>query len=557
VLKRGIALCVVFVLAAGSTEAQQPAGAAAATGTATIRGRVAAPTGAPIRGADVRLSGVALRNVESGEDGRFEITGLPTGRYTLQAIKVGFGIANSSPINIDPGRSFTVTDGQTVTRDITLQRGGVITGRIVDEAGDPVTGLEIRVERYVYGPAGRQLASGTSGLTTPFNLRTNDRGEFRIFGLAAGEYIVSVRAQQFGAALTRGTAGSRDRTEGFPPTFYPGTTRQTEAQAVRVRAGEEVAADFAVAAGRMLRVSGRAMNSRGTPATGLNVYLGVETSNSSGQIDGGPVGPDGSFSMGNVPAGSYTLRIRQAGATGPGTEVASMPIALSTEDLSGIEVVTQAGANIAGRVEWDGTSPRPTGIVRISTRSALGTTGLLGGETTISYLDLQNGTVREDDTWDLGGIVGTVLFSTSPTAPWTVKAVMLNGKEITDIGMDAWSLGGEARVVIVMTDKTTDVSGTARGADSRPLSSYSVVVLPQQPVAGTAASRYTRFLRSDDAGAFTLRGLPPGDYVASAGEAFEPGSEWDPAVQKRVRAAGHRFTLVDGQTTTLTLDVLR
>jgi hypothetical protein len=74
---------------------------------------------------------------------------------------------------------------------------------------------------------------------------------------------------------------------------------------------------------------------------------------------------------------------------------------------------------------------------------------------------------------------------------------------------------------------------------------------------GTAASRYTRFLRSDDAGAFTLRGLPPGDYVASAGEAFEPGSEWDPAVQKRVRAAGHRFTLVDGQTTTLTLDVLR
>lgn len=554
-LKRGIALCVVFVLAGGSTEAQQPA--TNATGTATIRGRVvAAQTGAPIRGADVRLSGVTFRNAEAGEDGRFEITGLPAGRYTLQAVKVGFAIANSSPINIDPGRSFTVTDGQTVTRDIMLQRGGVITGRIVDEAGDPVTGLEIRVERYVYGPAGRQLAIGSSGLTTPFNLRTNDLGEFRIFGLAAGEYIVSVRAQQFGAALTRGTAGSRDRTEGFPPTFYPGTTRQAEAQAVRVRAGEEVSANFAVAAGRMLRVSGRAMNSRGGPAVGLNVYLGVETSNSGGQIDGGPVGPDGSFSMGNVPAGTYTLRVRQAGLTGPGTEVASMPIALSTEDLSGIEVMTRPGANISGRVEWDGTSPRPTGNLRVITRSAVPTSGLLGGESTITYVDPQSGSVREDDTWELGGIVGTVLFNLG-SAPWTMKAVMLNGKEITDIGMDAWSLGGEARVVIVMTDKTTDVSGTARGADSRPLSSYSVVVLPQQPVTGTAASRYTRFLRSDDAGAFTVRGLPPGDYVASAGEAFEPGSEWDPAIQKRVRATGHRFTLAEGQTTTLTLDVLR
>jgi hypothetical protein len=555
VLKRGLALCVILVVTATSLEAQQPT--AAATGSATIRGRVvAAPTGAPIRGADVRLSGAGFRNVETGEDGRFEITGLPAGRYTLQAIKVGFAIANSSPINIDPGRSFTVTDGQTVTRDITLQRGGVITGRIVDEAGDPVTGLEIRVERYVYGPAGRQLASGSSGLTTPFNLRTNDLGEFRVFGLAAGEYIVSVRTQQFGAALTRATAGSRDRTEGFPPTFFPGTTRQAEAQAVRVRAGEEVATNFAVAAGRMLRVSGRAMNSRGGPAVGLNVYLGVETSNTGGQIDGGPVGPDGSFSMGNVPAGAYTLRIRQAGLTGPGSEVASMPIALSTEDLSGIEVMTRPGANIAGRVEWDGTSLRPTGSLRVNTRSAVPTSGLLGAESTITYVDQQNGSVREDDTWELGGIVGTVLFNLG-SAPWTMKAVMLNGKEITDIGIDAWSLGGEARVVIVMTDKTTDVSGTARAADSRPLSSYSVVVLPQQPVAGVSASRYTRFLRSDDAGAFTVRGLPPGDYVASAGETFEPGSEWDPAVQKRVRAAGHRFTLTEGQTTTLTLDVLR
>jgi hypothetical protein len=556
VLKPGIVVCVVAMLAVGSAEAQLPN--LGATGTAKVIGRViAATTGAPVRGASITLGGDALRQTETDDDGRFELAGLPAGRFALRATKVGFAIAASSPTNIDPDRSFTIGDGQTVTRDLTLQPGGVITGRVVDEAGDPVTGLEVRVERYIYGAAGRQLAIGSSGLTSLLNMRTNDLGEFRVFGLAAGEYIVSARGQQFGTTLTRGTAGSRDRIEGFPPTFYPGTTRQAEAQAVRVRAGQEIAANFSVVAGRMLRISGRAMNSRGAPATGLNVYLGVETSNSSGQIDGGPVGPDGFFSVGNVPAGSYTLRIRQAGATGPGTEFASMPIALATEDLSGIEVVTRPGANIAGRVEWDGTAPRPTGNVRINTRSAIPTGFALGGESTITYVDLQSGTVREDDTWELGGIVGTVLFGTSPAAPWTIKAVTLGGKEITDVGMDAWSLGGEARVVIVMTDRATNVSGTARGADGGPLSSYSVVILPQQPVAGTAATRYTRFLRSDDAGAFTVRGLPPGDYVAAAGETFESDSMWDPAVQKRVRAAGHRFTLTDGETATLTLDVLR
>jgi hypothetical protein len=569
------ALCVLAPLAAAAQNPAPPAGrgaapaapfqpgtvppTATATGTARIRGRVInGATGAPLRGAEVALSGDLFRQADTDDDGRFELADLPAGRYTLRATKPGYATPGSSLITADPGRSFVLSDGQTLTRDATLFGGGVITGRISDEFGEPVTGLEVRVERYTWGPAGRQLATASQGGGfIPFSLRTNDLGEFRVFGLAQGDYIISTRSQQFGAPLTRGAAGMRDRSEGYPPTFYPGTTRQSEAQAVRVRAGQETGASFAVAGGRMLRVSGRAMNSRGQPAVGLNVYLGIQTSNSSGQLDGGPIGPDGSFSIGNVAAGDYVLRVRQAGQTGPGTEVASLPITVATEDLSDLQIVTRPGTNIAGRVEWDGTAPRPTNPLRINTRAAAPAGNGPIGESTITYSDFQNGTVREDDTFEIGGIVGTVLFGASPAQPWTLKSVSLNGKEITDVGMEAASLGGDSRVVVVMTDRSTTVSGIARGGAAQPVTEYAVVVLPQQPVAGAAGTRYTRFLRPDDTGTFTIRGLPIGDYVAAAAESLEPGSEWDPAVQKRARSSGQRFSLADGQTLTLTLDVLR
>lgn len=530
--------------------AQQP------SGTARIRGRVvSATTGAPLRGAEVILSGDLLRQADTDDQGRFEFAALPAGRFTLNARKAGFSVSNTSRTSQDPGPSVTLADGQLVTREIALLMGGVIRGRVVDEFNEPVSGLEIRIERYQHGPAGRQLATASTGAIR--GSRTNDLGEFRAFGLAPGDYVVSARSQQFGAPLMRGAAGAGDRAEGFLPTYYPGTIRMAEARSVRVRAGQESVANLGAVAGRMLRVSGTARRSNGTPASGLNVYLAVTTSNSSGQLDGGPVGADGSFTVANVPPGDYTLRVRQAGGGSPGNEVAWMPISLSTEDLTGLEIVTRPGTTVRGRVEWQGTAPRPVSPLRVTTRSAEPSNGLVGGESTTTYLDFQSGTVGEDDTFEIGGMVGAVLFGSSPALPWSLKAVSLDGKDITDLGVDAATLGGDARVVVTLTDQSTTVTGTARADGSKPIDDYVVVVLPERPVSGMGAMRYTRLLRSNDTGGFSVRGLPAGDYVAGALAALDAGEEWDPAIQKRVRSQGRPFTLSDGESVTLTLDVLR
>ena len=85
---------------------------------------------------------------------------------------------------------------------------------------------------------------------------------------------------------------------------------------------------------------------------------------------------------------------------------------------------------------------------------------------------------------------------------------------------------------------------------------YVVVVLPVEAVNPAIASRYTHALRPDQKGAFRLRALPPGNYVAAAVDALEQGSEWDPAFQAAVRNGARRFTLNEGQAVTLTLDLM-
>ncbi len=171
-------------------------------------------------------------------------------------------------------------------------------------------------------------------------------------------------------------------------------------------------------------------------------------------------------------------------------------------------------------------------------------------------MDLQNGTVRDDGTFELGGIVGHILFNAAAQL-WSLKSVRFNGRDITNTGIDAASLEGDERVEIVMTDRVTNLSGTAQDDQRRSVSDYVVVLLPQQAMTGMAATRFTRVLRPDENGRFQVRALPSGEYVVAAVETLDPGREWDPDVQAVVRSSGRRFTLDEGETLVLDLELRR
>lgn len=177
----------------GGRGGQQPArdGQTAITaGTGIISGVVtSAGQGAPVRRARVTLSGTELRGVRStltNDEGAFTFVALPPGRFTLTASKAGYvDIPFGAKRPGRPGTPIQLAADQKMERaNIALPRGGVITGIVIDENGEPAPGTQVRVMRYVMRTGERQLQ--TAGQD-----QSDDRGMYRIYGLQPGEYLVS------------------------------------------------------------------------------------------------------------------------------------------------------------------------------------------------------------------------------------------------------------------------------------------------------------------------------------------------------------------------------
>jgi hypothetical protein len=103
----------------------------------------------------------------------------------------------------------------------------VITGRVVDEFGDPASDVAVIAQQFQWVGGRRRLVPGPQA-------RTDDIGQFRLFGLMQGDYVVSAT---FRDQMWMGT--SEDRV-GYAATYFPGTPVASEAQSIAVRPGQEM-----------------------------------------------------------------------------------------------------------------------------------------------------------------------------------------------------------------------------------------------------------------------------------------------------------------------------
>src|SRR6266545_1834143 len=171
-------------------------------GTSAISGRVlTADTGRPVKRARLTVSGGGRggRTVITDDQGRYQITELAAGNYTVTASKSGFVDAVFGQRRpLQPGTQVQLADGQTVADiDLRLTRGGVITGRVADEDGEPLARALVTVQRYQYVRGERQLTPAGGD-------QTDDRGQYRVFGLPPGDYYVSASAAGLEQIIGRG-----------------------------------------------------------------------------------------------------------------------------------------------------------------------------------------------------------------------------------------------------------------------------------------------------------------------------------------------------------------
>lgn len=524
----------------------QPSRVDAPRGTAAIRGQIiAADNGVPLRRAQVRVASPDAREsrvATTDAQGRFEFRELPAGRYTITGSKAGFvTLQYGQRRPSESGTPIELADGQTLDKvALALPRGSVLGGRITDEFGEPVANATVVAWRYGYqGGARRMTQAGQNSRDT-----TDDQGQYRLFGLPPGEYYVS--------AMLRGGPEVTDpmaETSGYSATYFPGTSNVAEASRVTLAVSQEnTSVNFGLIATRLVRVSGQALMSDGSPATaGLVVLVPMTAAGRPGIAmqqggAGNRVDRNGTFRITNVAPGRYQVQARTGGGgANQQFELARMDLTVGNEDVEGLTLVMAPGATISGTVISDTGEPfdfKPQELQIGARLASPDTSGAPGA---------QSARLNDDWSYTLRNVTDAVLLRAIPPAGWTLKAVSINGQEITDTPMEFPPGHTVSGAQIVLTKKVSALSGLVTDARGNPVLDASVVVFPANEKLWTFQSRFIKAARPDQDGRYRVTALPADDYLVVAVQGLEDGQAGDPEFLAAIRDLGTKVAIGDGE----------
>ena len=554
------------------------------TGTGRIRGRVvASDNGAPVRRAQVRVSGpdIASKTAMTDGEGRYAFGDLPASRFTLAATKSGYvSVQYGQTRPFESGKPIELAEAQALDKaDISMPRGSVISGRVLDEFGDPVADADVTALRSSWSNGRRRLQS-TGRIT-----QTNDLGQYRLFGLPPGDYYVNATLRGGDAMImdlalaaggTPGPTGSSPRS-GYAPTFFPGTTVPSDAQKITLAAGQEAqGTEFALAAVRLAKVSGVVINSEGKPVEGSMVSALPRNPEGAVMLGMGQnsarTDKNGNFTLNGVVPGEYTLqtramtimtssggggdnmmfavRIGGPGAGGGDAEFGSVPLNVTGEDVGNLVVMTTKGTTATGRVTFEGgAKPNETPSLRVTTFPADSQGGMVGRGTSQA--------IKPDGSFEVKGLAGPLIVRPTglPTG-WTMKSVKLNGADVTDNGIDFKPGQAIEGLEVVLTSAISRASGTVTASSGTPVKDYTVVFFSDDPQHWTAPqTRWVIGTRPDQEGKFQIRDLPPGGYYAIAVD-YIPQGEWgDPELLDRLKGKATRVSIDEGESKTVQLKI--
>src|SRR5262245_58344750 len=310
--------------------------------TGAISGRVVTEDGQPVPRATVLItaSGKADRRVSinTDEEGNFRAEGLDAAAYVVSASAPGYVVRQRSEAGAR--RAGFNYIGEVVT--VTMFIGGVITGRVVNAAGEPVVGVPVMAER-VRDEDGRPLPAPEK-VSASSQRQTDDRGVYRSYGLAPGSYVICAGGS--GGISTRPTPF-----EGRMLIYHPSATRDAAAE-VTVRGGEELSAiDIRYRVERGYTISGKIT---GLPATGGSAQVVLRKPGSEllmATTSPQPSGMENPYAIYGVPNGEYEI-IAARDFSGDESAFASSPrrVAVNGRDVGGIDLALAPLAGLAGGV---------------------------------------------------------------------------------------------------------------------------------------------------------------------------------------------------------------
>jgi hypothetical protein len=442
----------------------------------------------------------------------------------------GVIVAVTTPV-LSPG---TLPPRANVVTDVVLEAGrhGIISGTVRDDGGDPVVAVGVLAFR-------KQILGFRPTLFPRGQVRSDDRGQFRLGNLPPGEYLICAcdrdslpidkgllgRVGQEGIAASSVARQLDGAVLTFPPTFHPGSRRVADAVSIVIGyADDRRGIDITMQPVAARRVSGKLVGGDPGASTSHTLVLFVEGDGpaATGPISGLPavrMTPEGAFEFAAVPPGQYTLAAYPS--DGKKGLTASVPVTVGDRDVSDVMVPLGPGATVRGRVDFSGAAARPdavtlekarVGLVPIVLSPAMliasGSSGSVG----------HSGMLSQDGSFTIEGVTpGRYLVNAGQFGPaWqTVESISTtDGRSLQPV-LDV-APSGVGALVVTMSDRALSTLEV-----TLPLRKYElpgelrVALFPVDPTfwpeTYLAPGRFA-FSSANNRGIVNFAAVPPGDY---------------------------------------------
>ncbi len=571
----------ILLLIPASQSRAQPQQRDNRPGTASISGRVTV-SGKPAANATVKVVEVQQRrgreffstsvpNETRGPNtfravtdasGRFSVTGLAAGSYQISADSKAY-VSASQISDVDPAKQVTLDEGESrEDLDLSLVRGGVITGRVTNAEGKPM--IAARVELLVVTQQGDRADYRGFGDLYHEMFQTDDRGIYRIYGLPAGRYILSTGG---GESYMPVDHSARD----YKRTYFRGAPVRNKASVIEVKEGSEVT-DVDIRLGsprKTYEASGRLIEAEtGQPipraqvwANGQDKVDGEERWTRNGRSVSGMTDGQGNFRLTGLTPGRY-----EVAHSGPlqDSEYFSDRTAFEVIDgnVEGLEIKAKRGASISGVAVIEGVvDPGVRELLFTRDSINIDVVRIIKNSRLISRLSVTR--MEPNGEFRVSGLEsGRVWFVANQ---WRVKGLRVlrvehNGVEVKD-GVEI-SRGGETTGVhVVFVQASGVVRGQVKIAGDLPENAEVHVSLT--PVSDEAASSSAgrpghqagqKSGSADGKGRFVFEDLLPGEYHVRAYVSLRIGRGTytnKPGLESSVQ----RITVADGEETPVELTI--
>jgi hypothetical protein len=463
-------------------------------------------TGEPLESAMVSLEDCERTcrsiTVLTGPDGRFLLEGLPAGSYFLAVSKRRFITAEYGQRKpSDPWIPLTLQPGQKVMDLIfKLFRTSVITGRIEDQEGEPLDGMEVVL--------GVKSSRGKVDFQEIDRVTTNDLGEYRLFNVVPGRYYIAARPPQRAlraeVPLIISPNSSPKANENYTMTYFRGASGLQEATAIVIRSGEEIRGlDFTLRKLRGVKVRGSVVNEIAKKPDGETT---VSISSQAGMV-GTTTVRNGEFTLQDVPPGSYVLTADWD--DGENHLGAHRSLEVGSTDIESMVLTIAPGVDISGRISWDaGKRPIPADtfifLHGLDEQSHYNKALKVKPEGDFVLKSVQRGLYGVELTMDCAGCF--------------VKSIRFGNRDAMEEGIQV-NPGSDAPLELTLAQDGAQINCTVLNSDSVAAGGREIVLLAD----GSSSLQRARLQlgRTDQNGHFQFKGVAPGEYTLLAFEGYD------------------------------------